>query len=50
MEGSPTRGFLDATHVTDRTKDNKLQLLALPGAELDAALTKARAQARKGKD
>jgi hypothetical protein len=45
------RRFLDVTHVTNETpRDRKLQILTLPRAELDAALNKARAKAREGKN
>jgi hypothetical protein len=46
IEQTRNRRFLDATHVTDQTKDKKLQILTLPKAELDAALDKARSKAK----
>jgi hypothetical protein len=50
IEQTKNRRFLDVTHVTNETKDKKLQLLALPAAQLDAAFDKARSKARETKD
>ncbi len=48
IEQTKNRRFLDVTHVTDQTKDKKLQFLTLPKADLDAAFDKARAKAATG--
>jgi hypothetical protein len=50
IEQTKNRRFLDAMHVTDQTKDKKFRLLPLPKDELEAALTKARAKAKDGKN
>jgi hypothetical protein len=50
VDQTRNRRFLDVTHVTNETKDKKLQILTLPQTELDAALDKARSKAREGKN
>ena len=50
IEQTKNRRFLDANHVTDQTKDKKLQFLTLPKADLDAAFDKARAKAKVEKN
>jgi hypothetical protein len=50
IEQTKNRRFLDATHVTNQTKDRKLQLLTLPSADLDAAFDKARSKVNQLKN
>jgi WD40 repeat protein len=50
IEQTKNRRFLDVYHLTDQTKEKKLQFLTLPKGELDAAFEKARSKAKDVKN
>jgi len=50
IEQTKNRRFLDAMHVTNQTKDRKLQIMTLPKGELEAAFRNARLKGKVGKN